>query len=177
VEAYVPIDRLKAAIRDVPNFPSEGIVFKDITPILSSPDLFKLSLQMMLSGLEGQKIDKIVGIDARGFIFGSAMADRLNCGFVPARKVGKLPWDSVKETYKLEYGEATLELHKDSILEGENIVIVDDLLATGGTARAAASLVTQLGGNIHSIRFFVELTFLPGRSLLEGYRVSSLIKI
>jgi adenine phosphoribosyltransferase len=171
----VPIETLKSAIRDVPDFPKKGIVFKDITPILSSPHLFNLAIDQMLIGLEGAAIDKIVGIDARGFIFGAAMANRLGCGFTPARKAGKLPWDTIKESYALEYGEATLEMHRDAVSEGENVVIVDDLLATGGTANAAIKLVNRLGGNIYRVQFFVELSFLPGRDKLSGHTVESLL--
>ena len=172
----MPIETLKSAIRDVPDFPEPGIVFKDITPILSCPDLFNLAVENMILSLGESKIDKIVGIDARGFIFGAAMADRLKCGFAPARKVGKLPWKTIRETYKLEYGEATLEMHEDAVKEGESIAIVDDLLATGGTSKAAANLITRLGGKVHSISFFVELTFLPGRKVLDGFHVHSLLQ-
>lgn len=172
----MPVATLKSAVRDVPDFPQEGIIFKDITPILSSPDLFNLAIEQMLGDVCGSKIDKIVGIDARGFIFGSVMADRLKCGFVPVRKAGKLPSDSISESYFLEYGEATLELHKDAIQEGDSVLIVDDLLATGGTAKAAAALVERLGGKIHSISFFIELGFLPGRETLAGYPVNSLLQ-
>lgn len=168
--------KLKSAVRDVPDFPQEGIIFKDITPILSSPDLFDLAIEQMLGDVCGSKIDKIVGIDARGFIFGSVMADRLKCGFVPVRKAGKLPYASIEESYSLEYGEATLELHEDAIKEGESVLIVDDLLATGGTAKAAAALVERLGGKVHSISFFIELGFLPGRERLTGYPVNSLLQ-
>lgn len=168
--------KLKSVVRDVPDFPQKGIIFKDITPILSSPDLFDLAIEQMLGDVCGSKIDKIVGIDARGFIFGSVMADRLKCGFIPIRKAGKLPWDTIQESYALEYGTAILELHKDAIKEGENVLIVDDLLATGGTAKAAADLVEKLGGKIHSISFFIELGFLPGRETLAGYPVNSLLQ-
>ena len=173
----VPVETLKAALRDVPDFPQEGIVFKDITPILSCPDLFKLAIDQMSLGLDTAGIDKIVGIDARGFIFGAAMASKIGCGFTPARKAGKLPWETVKESYSLEYGEATLELHSDAVRKGERVVIVDDLLATGGTASAAANLVNKLGGEIVNIQFFVDLSFLPGREKLSGYPVKSLIVV
>ncbi|MCM8539626.1 MAG: adenine phosphoribosyltransferase [Lentisphaeraceae bacterium] len=172
----MPIETLKSAIRDVPDFPEPGIVFKDITPILSCPNLFSLAVENMILSLGDVKIDKIVGIDARGFIFGAAMADRLKCGFTPARKAGKLPWDTIQETYSLEYGEATLEMHKDAVKEGETVAIVDDLLATGGTSKAAANLVHRLGGKIHSISFFVELKFLPGRDVLKDFQVHSLLQ-
>ena len=172
----MPIETLKSAVRDVHDFPEPGIVFKDITPILSSPDLFSLAVENMISSLGDTKIDKVVGIDARGFIFGAAIADRLQCGFTPARKAGKLPWETIQETYSLEYGTATLEMHKDAVKEGETVAIVDDLLATGGTSKAAANLVNRLGGNIHSISFFVELTFLPGREILKDFQVNSLLQ-
>lgn len=171
----MPIQTLKSAIRDVPDFPQKGIIFKDITPILSSPDLFKLAIGQMCEGLAEAGISKIIGIDARGFIFGAAMADRLGCGFTPARKAGKLPWDTIQESYDLEYGQATLEMHKDAVSKGEKVLIVDDLLATGGTGAAAIRLVNRLGGEIHSISFFAELSFLPGRDKLAGYTVNSLL--
>ena len=173
----MPIETLKAALRDVHDFPQEGIVFKDITPILSCPNLFKLAIEQMSLGYETAGIDKIIGIDARGFIFGAAMASLLSCGFTPARKAGKLPWTTIQETYALEYGEATLELHADAVEKGEKVLIVDDLLATGGTAAAAANLVERLGGDIIGIQFFVELSFLPGREKLSGYPVKSLIQV
>ena len=173
----MPVETLKAALRDVEDFPQKGIIFKDITPVLSSPELFKLAIEQMTLGFQGSKIDKIVGIDARGFIFGAAMANSLSCGFTPARKVGKLPWNTIQETYTLEYGEATLELHADAVKSGEKVLIVDDLLATGGTAAAAARLVEKLGAEIIAIQFFVELSFLSGRDKLSGYPVKSLIQI
>ena len=176
MEKCVPIEKLKSAVRDVHDFPEKGIIFKDITPILSCPDLFSLAIDKMIESLGDAKIDKIVGIDARGFIFGSIIAQKLKCGFIPARKVGKLPWETIQETYKLEYGEATLEMHKDAVKEGESVAIIDDLLATGGTSKAAANLVTRLGGKVHSISFFVELTFLPGRKVLEEFPVHSLLQ-
>ncbi|MCM8538616.1 MAG: adenine phosphoribosyltransferase [Lentisphaeraceae bacterium] len=172
----MPIDKLKNAIRDVPDFPKEGIIFKDITPILSTPDLFKTAIEQMLGGVRGKKIDKVVGIDARGFLFGTAMAMELGCGIVPARKAGKLPWNTISESYELEYGTATLEMHTDAIQEGDNVLIVDDLLATGGTSLAAAKLVDRLGGNVVDISFFIELAFIPGREKLAGYPVSSILK-
>ena len=172
----MPIETLKAAVRDVPDFPEPGIVFKDITPILSCPKLFSLAVENMINSLGDAKIDKIVGIDARGFIFGTAIANKLQCGFIPARKAGKLPWKSIQETYSLEYGTATLEMHEDAVQKGENVAIIDDLLATGGTSKAAANLVNRLGGSIHSISFFVELTFLPGREVLKDFQVHSLLQ-
>ncbi len=172
----MPIETLKSAVRDVVDFPEPGIVFKDITPILACPKLFELAVDKMIEKLGFEKVDKVVGIDARGFIFGAAIAHKLKCGFVPARKAGKLPWNTVSETYELEYGKATLELHQDAILKGESVAIIDDLLATGGTAKAATNLVEKLGGKIHSVNFFVELTFLPGRTTLKNFSVHSLLQ-
>lgn len=172
----MPIEKLKNAIRDVPDFPKEGIIFKDITPILSSPELFNTAIEQMLGSVRGKKIDKVVGIDARGFLFGTAMAMKLGCGIIPARKAGKLPWNTISESYELEYGTATLEMHTDAIQEGDNVLIVDDLLATGGTSLAAAKLVDRLGGNVVDISFFIELSFIPGREKLAGYPVSSILK-
>ncbi len=167
---------LKSAVRDIVDFPEPGIVFKDITPILACPKLFELAVDKMIEKMGEGKVDKIVGIDARGFIFGAAIANKLKCGFIPARKAGKLPWNTISETYELEYGKATLELHQDAISKSESIAIIDDLLATGGTARAAINLVEKLGGRIHSVNFFVELTFLPGRTTLKKYPVHSLLQ-
>ena len=172
----MPISSLKEAIRDVPDFPSKGIIFKDITPVLSSPELFKSAIQQMVARLDKFRVDKIVGVDARGFIFGAAMAYEMGVGFVPARKAGKLPWDCVSESYDLEYGSATLELHEDAVSADDEVVIVDDLLATGGTAKAVAKLVEKIGARVQHISFFVELEFLPGRETLEGYSVDSLLQ-
>src|SRR5207253_10389450 len=142
------VEELRAAVRDVPDFPKRGIVFKDITPVLSDPVLFRASVDLFLERCRGLKIDKIVGIDARGFLFGSAVAYELGVGFVPIRKRGKLPFRTVVASYSLEYGEAEMEMHIDAINAGEQIVLVDDLLATGGTSAAAAVLIRKAGGRL-----------------------------
>ncbi len=162
-------ENLKAAIRDIPDFPTAGILFKDITPILRDPGLFRAAVDAIADRHAGQSIDAVVGIDARGFIFAGAVAYKLNIGFVPVRKKGKLPYDTISASYTLEYGNETSEMHIDAIGAGDRVLIVDDLLATGGTARAAADLVTKLGGEIAEIDFLVELTFLNGRDRLSDY--------
>lgn len=169
-------EKLTAAIRDVHDFPKEGIVFKDITPVLANGDLFRLAIDGMIDSAGGKSLDKIVGIDARGFIFGAAIADRIGAGFVPIRKKGKLPWKTMGAAYSLEYGEAEVELHHDAISQGEKVLLVDDLLATGGTAAAALKLVRDLGGDVVSATFLIELTFLNGREVLgEDVNINSLI--
>jgi len=160
------ISKLSAAIRDVPDFPKAGILFKDITPILGDPGLLRLSIDLLIESAGGQKIDKVIGIDARGFIFGAAMADRIGAGFVPVRKKGKLPYETIGESYDLEYGSAEIELHKDACGPGENVFMVDDLLATGGTAAAAIKLVKSTGANLFGVAFLIELGFLDGRKAL-----------
>jgi len=162
------IGKLRAAIRDIHDFPKKGIVFKDITPLLLQADVFKLAVSSLIATAGGQKVDKIVGIDARGFIFGAVVAHEMGVGFVPVRKIGKLPHDTESVSYALEYGEAEIEIHRDAILPGENVLIVDDLLATGGTAAAAVQLVKRLGGNLVGASFLIELTFLKGREALGG---------
>ncbi len=168
---------LEKLIRDVPDFPKKGIVFKDITTLLQDGDAFRHALNRMLKKhLEADaKVDKVVGVEARGFVFGGVMAYKLGCGFVPARKLGKLPHQCIREEYALEYGTSALEVHEDSIRPGERVLVVDDLLATGGTALAAAKLVEKLGGEVAGIEFLVELGFLHGRDKLSGYKVNSLI--
>ena len=168
-------DDIRAAIRDVVDFPKRGIVFKDITPVLGDAALLKASIDLLVETARGQAIDKVVGIDARGFIFASAVADRLGAGFVPIRKKGKLPWKTRQTTYSLEYGEAVVEIHEDAVTPGETILLVDDLLATGGTAGAAVELLNGLGAKLVGISFLIELTFLGGRSRLGGHRVDSII--
>lgn len=161
------LSRLKAAIRDVHDFPKPGIVFKDITPILGNGELFRFAVDEFIAVIGSERPDKIVGIDARGFIFGAAMADRLGVGFVPVRKKGKLPWATNGASYSLEYGEAHVEIHKDAVLPGERVVLVDDLLATGGTAGAALKLIQELGGEVICLTFLIELEFLSGRKNLD----------
>jgi len=169
------IDKLEKSIRDVPDFPKPGIIFKDITPILADPDLLSLSIKALASFVEDSSIDKVIGIDARGFIFGSLVADSLGKGFIPVRKEGKLPWKTESESYELEYGQSVIEIHQDAVLPGERILIVDDLLATGGTAAAAIKLVNRLGGIVDSAAFFIELEFLNGRELLKNCEVHSVL--
>lgn len=162
------IATLQTGIRDVHDFPKEGIVFKDITPLLGDPKLFKLAIDAFEETMLGHRVDKIVAIDARGFIFAGALADRLGAGLVPVRKKGKLPFTTEFISYDLEYGSNIVEIHKDAISPGERVWMIDDVLATGGTAAAAISLVERLGGNLVGMTFLLELTFLGGRKLLPA---------
>lgn len=168
--------KLAEFIRDVPDFPEKGIIFKDITTLLKDKDAFKHAVDLIVKKYRDKNVEKIVGIESRGFIFGGIAAYNLGCGFVPARKPGKLPAETISEDYTLEYGRNTLELHVDSIKEGENVVIIDDLLATGGTALAVAKLVERLKGKILGIEFLIELKFLKGIEKLMDYPVTSYIK-
>ena len=170
------IEILRMAVRDVPDFPKKGIVFKDITPVLSDPVLFRASINLFLERCRGRNVDKIVGIDARGFLFGSAVAYELGVGFIPIRKRGKLPYKAEIAKYSLEYGEAEMEMHIDAIRVGERIVLVDDLLATGGTSAAAAVLIRKAGGHLLEAQFLIELEFLHGRKKLEPTPVTSFLK-
>ena len=170
------LDRLRAGVRDVPDFPKKGIVFKDITPILGDHALFRASIDLFLERCRGKKIDKIVGIDARGFLFGSTVAYELDVGFVPIRKRGKLPYKTEIAKYSLEYGEAEMEMHIDAMMTGEQVVLVDDLLATGGTSAAAAALIKKVGGELLEAQFLIELDFLHGRDQLEPTPVISFLK-
>lgn len=165
------IDQLTAAIRDIPDFPKPGIVFKDITPILLDPILLRQSVALFVDRHRDSRIDKVAGVEARGFIFGTAVACELGAGFIPIRKKGKLPADTVEMSYELEYGEATLEVHRDAVHEGERVLLLDDLLATGGTAAASIALVEQLGGEVVEVDFLVELAFLNGREKLNGHEI------
>jgi len=167
---------LASKIRDIPDFPKRGIVFKDIMPLLADADALHETVERLAEFAEPRKPDLILGAEARGFILGAALAYRLHCGFVPARKPGKLPWRTVSAKYALEYGFDALELHADAIRPGARVLIHDDLLATGGTARAKVDLVEQLGGEVVGLAFVIELEFLQGRERLEGYDVFSLIK-
>lgn len=168
-------DPIRAAVRDVPDFPKPGIIFKDITPILSDATLFQQTITEFCNAIGDAKVDKVVGIDARGFIFGAAVADRLKAGFVPIRKKGKLPWQTHQLSYSLEYGEATIELHKDAITPGESVLLVDDLLATGGTCGAAVELLQHLDAKLIGIYFLIELSFLNGRKKLPEHLIHSII--
>lgn len=163
-----PLQTLSAAVRDVPDFPKPGILFKDITPVLADPALLSLAIDGMIAATGITRVDKVIGIDARGFIFGALIAQRLNAGFVPVRKKGKLPWKTFGTSYDLEYGSATIEIHQDAVLPGQTVLLADDLLATGGTAAAALHLIHQLGGTVLASVFFIELAFLNGRQKLAG---------
>ena len=170
------IARLRAAVRDVPDFPKKGIVFKDITPVLNDGTLFHSSIDIFLDRCRGKQIDKIVGIDARGFLFGSAVAYQLGVGFVPLRKKGRLPYKTESAKYSLEYGEAEMELHIDAIKRGEKIVLIDDLLATGGTSASAATLIKKVEGDLIEAIFLIELGFLHGREKLAPTPVTAFLK-
>ena len=167
---------LRSKIRDVPDFPRPGIVFKDIMPLLADPEALQKTVDDLAAFAAPRRPDVILGAEARGFILGGALAYRLGCGFVAARKPGKLPWSTVSAQYELEYGLDTLELHEDAIADGGRVMIHDDLLATGGTARAKIDLVEQLGGTVVGLAFVIELAFLHGRERLDGYDVHSLIQ-
>ena len=170
------LDDLKALIRDVPDFPKPGIVFKDIMPLLADPDALRFTVDQLAEWIEPRKPDLILGAEARGFITGGALACRLGCGFVAARKPGKLPWRTVSAKYALEYGYDVLELHADAIQGGQRVIVHDDLLATGGTAKAKCELVEQLGGEVVGVAFIISLDFLNGRERLADYDVFSLIQ-
>ena len=169
------MDRLKANIRDIPDFPKPGIVFKDITPILSDGQLFRLAVTNFADRYQRKSVEKIVAIDARGFIFGGALAYHLGIGLAVVRKKGKLPFESHEAEYQLEYGQGVLEIHTDAVKPGQRVVIIDDLLATGGTAKAAADLVHLQGGYVVAFAFVVELTFLNGREKLLPVKVESVL--
>lgn len=168
--------RLEDFIRDVPDFPQQGVLFKDITPLLQNGAAFHSAIERMAAHYAGSGIQTVVGVESRGFIFGAPLAYMLNCGFVPVRKFGKLPSQTVSVEYALEYGTNVVEIHRDAIQPGQRVLIVDDLLATGGTVSAAMELVDKLGGHIAGIAFLVELTFLKGREQLRGHDVFALIK-
>ena len=170
------IENLKSYIRDVPDFPKPGILFRDITPLLASPSALALSIELLANPFRGKNIDLVVGAESRGFIFGTAVACCLSAGFVIVRKPGKLPHKKISMTYDLEYGTDTLEMHKDAVGNGNRVLIVDDLLATGGTASAAARMVQDAGGIVVGLGFVIELTFLGGRQRLNGHDVFSLLQ-
>ena len=169
------IEALKAAIRDVPDFPKPGIIFKDITPILADPELLRSAIDLFAERHKDASIDKVAAIDARGFIFGAAVARQLGVGFVPIRKKGKLPYKTYEETYDLEYGSAAVAVHTDAFESGERVLLIDDLLATGGTAAAAIKLIETAGGQIAEVDFLVELSFLDGRAKLSNHPVFAAI--
>lgn len=160
------LERLRSAIRDVPDFPQPGILFKDITPVLADAQLLQEAIENMASFFAGAQVDKVIGIDARGFIFGAMLAQRLGAGFVPVRKKGKLPWKTRGVDYSLEYGTNSVEMHLDALAPGEKVILADDLLATGGTAGAALELIQASGADLLGSVFFIELAFLNGREKL-----------
>jgi adenine phosphoribosyltransferase len=168
---------IAGAIRDIPDFPKPGIVFKDITPVLRSGALFAGAADLMTAPWRGSRVDVVAAIDARGFIFGAAVASRLGVGLVPIRKKGKLPWKTVSASYDLEYGSATVELHCDAVDPGQHVLLVDDLLATGGTAAASVRLIEQMGGRLVGVQFLIELSFLNGRNLLAPRRVNAVVAV
>jgi adenine phosphoribosyltransferase len=167
--------RLASLVRDVPDFPIEGILFKDITTLIRDADAFREAVDWMTDQYAESNIDRVVAIEARGYIFGAPLAYNLGVGFVPIRKPGKLPAEIISESYELEYGTNSLEIHADGIEPGQRVLVIDDLLATGGSARAAIRLVERLGGLVVGVAFLIELDFLHGRDVLEGYDVRSLI--
>jgi adenine phosphoribosyltransferase len=170
------VGELKKSIRDVPDFPKAGIIFKDITTLIKDPIKFKTAVNVFWQRYKYKKIDLVVAVEARGFIFGGVLAYLLGAGFVPVRKKGKLPADTKEVSYQLEYGRDTLEIHRDAIHSGEKVLLLDDLLATGGTATAVAELITESGADLVEIAFLIELTFLNGRKKLKNYPVFSVIK-
>ena len=167
---------LKEKIRHVPDFPKAGILFYDITTLLRDPLGFKATIDMLSTPYVGQGVDVVIGIESRGFILGGAVAQRIGAGFIPIRKPGKLPAKALQETYDLEYGQDTLEIHEDAVQKGQRVLIVDDVLATGGTAAAAAQLVQKLGGELHGLAFLIELLFLNGKAKLTGQQVYSVLQ-
>lgn len=175
MSAIVTPQQIAAAIRNVPDFPQPGIQFKDITPVLADARLFSGAIDLLTEKFSPGSVDAVVGIDARGFIFAAAAATKLHAGFVPVRKKGKLPFTTIEQEYSLEYGHATVAMHTDALKPGARVLIVDDLLATGGTAGAAAALVEKLGAKILEIGFLIELKFLNGREKLKGHAIRSLV--
>jgi adenine phosphoribosyltransferase len=167
---------LATKIRDVPDFPQEGIVFKDVMPLIADPEYFGETIRRLSEWSKPREPDLVFGAEARGFIFGGALAYALGAGFIAARKPGKLPWETVEATYELEYGTDSLQVHRDAVTPGARVIVHDDVLATGGTARAKVELVEQLGGVVAGVLFVIELTFLNGRERLDGYDVHSLIQ-
>lgn len=165
----------KPYIRDIADFPKTGVVFKDITPLLNNAEVLEAAGENLYKKLEGKRVDKVVGVDSRGFIFGPLLASKLNAGFIPVRKKGKLPFNTLSESYNLEYGTGELQIHVDAIKKGEKIVIHDDVLATGGTAEAVCKLVERLGGEIVQCNFIIQLDFLKGADKLKGYTIEALL--
>lgn len=167
---------LKNYIRNIPDFPQKGVMFRDITTLLKEPEVFKYTVDAFIDRYKDENINKVVSVEARGYIFGGVLAYNLNCGFVPVRKPGKLPAETISLEYTLEYGKNTVEIHKDAINNGERILVFDDLLATGGTVKATCQLVEKLGGKVVECAFIINLTYLQGMEKLKNYKVFSLIK-
>lgn len=170
------MEKIKESIRSIPDWPIPGVIFRDITTLLQDPDAYQASCDVLYSRYKDMPIDKIVGIDARGLVFGSVLAYKLNIGFVPVRKIGKLPHKTISASYSLEYGENSVEIHEDSIEKGEKVIIVDDLIATGGTIAAAAELVEKLGGDILELACVIELPDLKGREKIKHYKLFSMVE-
>jgi len=170
------MQELLTYIRDVPDFPKPGIVFKDITPLLQNPEVFRRAVDEMDRIFDGERVDRLVGIESRGFIFGAALAYKRGISFIPVRKPGKLPHETDTVSYDLEYGSDSVEIHRDALDGGDRVLVVDDLIATGGTVEATAKLIEKLGGEIVGFVFLIELGFLNGRARLDGHRVESLIR-
>lgn len=169
-------EAITKAVRDIPDFPVKGVIFKDITPLLYDINLYNKIIDNIVSSYKDKNITKIAGLESRGFLFGISVAQKLNVPFVPIRKKGKLPYKTVSTTYSLEYGNATIEMHIDAVNEKDNVLIVDDLLATGGTARAAVDLIKKLNGNVTACAFIIELTFLNGKEKLKDIEYSSIVQ-
>ena len=169
------MEELKRYIREIPDFPKPGILFYDITTLLQDPVGLRRAVDQFVWLFAEHKVDKVIGIESRGFLFGPVVAYNLNAGFVPVRKPGKLPWETVEQSYELEYGSDSIEMHEDAVKPGEQVLIVDDLIATGGTARAATQLVESVGGTVSGLGFLLELTFLDGRKKLDGHNIESLM--
>lgn len=170
------VEILKSAIRDVPDFPKKGIIFKDITPILKNGKLFASAVENMLGPFKNEKIDSVIAIEARGFLLGGPVAHALNCGIIPVRKLGKLPFTKHSIEYELEYGVDTLEIHSDAVNKGDKVLLVDDLLATGGTVQGVCKLVEKSGGDIVGISFLIELAFLKGREKIKDYPIHTVLR-
>ena len=170
------MDALKSKIRHVPDFPKAGILFYDVTTLLRDPEGLKLAIDSLATPFSGRGIELVVGVESRGFILGAAVADRLGAGFVPVRKLGKLPSKTIRASYDLEYGSDSLEMHNDAIEKGQRVLVVDDLLATGGTASATVKLVKELGGQVEGVSFLIELVALGGRAKLPGERISAVLQ-
>src|SRR5437763_1145980 len=169
-------DELRDCVRDIPDFPKPGVVYKDITPLLSNTDAFRSTIDLIADHFESHDIDRVLGVEARGFIIAAPVAYRFGAAFVPVRKAGKLPWEIEREEYELEYGSDLLEIHRDAVEPGDRVLIVDDVLATGGTAMATVRLVERLGGTVVGLGFVIELGFLGGRAKLDGHDVLALLE-